>query len=575
MKIYLSSTLDDLRKHRESVMDALRKDGHLVIDSYEATARPTLEQCMRDVSACDVYVGVFAWRYGWRPPEQELSITELEYRAALGASKPLLVFLRPLAGWPAELTDIDDADAYGRIKALRKELGDGSQQTSNQFTDPSDLALKVSRAVGKLEAEQATQAEQLNRARAANRGNSLMEPSAPPHPHRLNTGLLLLGARGSDDAHLLRLREAMPPAWRCNTCAFAPESDADLPVIDALAARARCAALLITPTSLARLRQSVAVRELTQWLSERLGGLYILAGGVDATEVPPQWPVRQVFPVGQWLAAPTAALGGELAELQTTLPTCEIDVTDDALVGLPYIILAMTAKEAQALAAAPTLVRDGLGSNAYDYFLAVTTRLALPGVDWTARYGIQRGHWRPFGGRTGDDLLRDAVTRLNSKSFYARQEHVALLGNRVRLRPYPFDPARLKDGTQSSIAYEAMRGRGCLVIIDELSMLDPDLRPYASMFVSDPNVSVATLSPLDPSAAALDTLASVGGPFNIGALVDRFGTKLDPRCELSINGVSRLRRWLQLAIPETLAATEAQAADPNRRDEFRRMAFGS
>jgi hypothetical protein len=571
MNIYLSSTLDDLRDYRERVMDALRKDQHLVLDSYEATPEPTLEQCLRDVVACDVYVGLFAWRYGWQPPGTQESITALEYRAAVAAGKPRLVFMRPLRGWPGELID----DPRERIVALRRELGEGTAQTPNEFTDENDLALKVSRAVRRIDDQRAAHEEAPNRARAAGRGNSLMEPAAPPHPHRLAHGMLLLGVQGSDDAALQRLHDAMPAAWRTATRAFAPEIDADLAPLDGMAANARCAALLVTPASLARLRLSAAANELASWLGERLGGFFVLGAGVAADALPPAWPVRAVLPISQWLASPVGTLGGELADLQAALRAQEFDLEDEALVGLACTTLAMTAREAEALASNPALVRERLGSDAYDYFVAVTARLAQPNTPWTARYGQRRGLWRPFGTQSADDLLREAVRRLNKQPFFTGREHAALLGNRVRLRPYPFDPARLQDDTAAAAAYEAMRARGCLVLIDELSMLHPELRPYGSIFASDLNATVATLSPLDPSATALDRLVSVTGPFNIGALVDRFGNKLDPRCELSINSPARLRRWLRLAILETLASAEAQTADPDRRDAFRRLAFGT
>lgn len=55
-------------EYRAGVMDALRKDGHVVVDSHEATAEPTLAQCVADVNGCELYVGLFAWRYGWRRP---------------------------------------------------------------------------------------------------------------------------------------------------------------------------------------------------------------------------------------------------------------------------------------------------------------------------------------------------------------------------------------------------------------------------------------------------------------------------------------------------------------------------
>jgi uncharacterized protein DUF4062 len=44
------------------------------------------DKCLADVAACDLYVGIFAWRYGFIPPDNNpdnLSIAELEYRRTL------------------------------------------------------------------------------------------------------------------------------------------------------------------------------------------------------------------------------------------------------------------------------------------------------------------------------------------------------------------------------------------------------------------------------------------------------------------------------------------------------------
>ena len=91
--IYLSSTYSDLKAYREAVYDTLRKMRYDVIamEDYVATDQRPLDKCLADVAACDLYIGLFAWRYGYIPlewnPEQK-SITELEYRQAIKMGKP-------------------------------------------------------------------------------------------------------------------------------------------------------------------------------------------------------------------------------------------------------------------------------------------------------------------------------------------------------------------------------------------------------------------------------------------------------------------------------------------------------
>ena len=65
-KIYISSTFNDLRDHREAVTDALRQMGYDVrcMEDYVATDQRTDARCREDVASCDFYTGIIAQRYG-------------------------------------------------------------------------------------------------------------------------------------------------------------------------------------------------------------------------------------------------------------------------------------------------------------------------------------------------------------------------------------------------------------------------------------------------------------------------------------------------------------------------------
>ena len=91
---------------------ALEKGGLDVarMEAYTAADERPLEKCLRDVAQSDIYVGVYAWRYGYEPPAEHgnpdgKSITELEYRKAESAKpRKLLFFAHPdtLAGGPID-----------------------------------------------------------------------------------------------------------------------------------------------------------------------------------------------------------------------------------------------------------------------------------------------------------------------------------------------------------------------------------------------------------------------------------------------------------------------------------------
>ena len=59
LKIYISSTFEDLEQHRERVYRELRSLRHDVVamEDYVAADKRPLDQCLQDVRDADVYVG--------------------------------------------------------------------------------------------------------------------------------------------------------------------------------------------------------------------------------------------------------------------------------------------------------------------------------------------------------------------------------------------------------------------------------------------------------------------------------------------------------------------------------------
>jgi len=121
-RITISSTYEDLRDHREKVYHALRKLSHDVVamEDYVATDSRPLDQCLRDIGSCEIYVGIFAWRPGFIPPGEKVGITELEYREARKSGKTCLIFLlHDEADWKKNWID-KDTSAIDKLTAITK-----------------------------------------------------------------------------------------------------------------------------------------------------------------------------------------------------------------------------------------------------------------------------------------------------------------------------------------------------------------------------------------------------------------------------------------------------------------------
>lgn len=160
VKIYLSSTFKDLIDYRSAVIQALRKAGHLVeaMENYIATGNhPPLAKCLADVEGCECYVGIFARRYGYVPPEnnpENKAITELEYRTAQKLNKPCFIFLLdPEVPWIEKFMDsaTGDGDQGARIRAFRQELE--TDKLVSTFRSPDDLATLVTAAISSWQTE--------------------------------------------------------------------------------------------------------------------------------------------------------------------------------------------------------------------------------------------------------------------------------------------------------------------------------------------------------------------------------------------------------------------------------------
>src|SRR5688572_23946295 len=151
-KIYVSSTYKDLIDYRKAVFAALRKMRHDVIgmEDYVAKDQCTVARCQADVATCDLYIGIFAWRYGYVPEEDNpemKSITELEYKEASDTGKTRLIFLLDNnVPWSPELMDsyTGENKSGKRIKQFRAVL---AKRSAGLFKSPDDLATQVIAAV--------------------------------------------------------------------------------------------------------------------------------------------------------------------------------------------------------------------------------------------------------------------------------------------------------------------------------------------------------------------------------------------------------------------------------------------
>jgi hypothetical protein len=148
MKVYLSSTLNDLGPERQAVKEALGGEC-MVVESYTADERSVRESCLADVAACDLYIGIIGRRYGFISPGEKCSITELEYDKARECKRPTLVFVKDDSAITLPQSDAGTRDhPPERIESFRQRVTSGTEDAARAalFKTPEDLKAHVLKA---------------------------------------------------------------------------------------------------------------------------------------------------------------------------------------------------------------------------------------------------------------------------------------------------------------------------------------------------------------------------------------------------------------------------------------------
>ena len=123
-KVYVSSTIADLKPERQAVLDWLRQARHQAVDSYLPDSDTVKESCLDDVAASDLYVLILGHRYGFQPPldnSEGLSITHLEFRRAGQSDIPRIALLRTSIP-DVSLSDLADPQRLTLVSAFREEV---------------------------------------------------------------------------------------------------------------------------------------------------------------------------------------------------------------------------------------------------------------------------------------------------------------------------------------------------------------------------------------------------------------------------------------------------------------------
>ncbi len=570
-KIYISSTYNDLKEYREAVYRTLRKMRHDVIamEDYVATDQRPIDKCLNDVEGCELYVGIFAWRYGYVPqkdnPEGH-SITELEYRKAEETGITQLIFvLNEQTPWLLGLSDSHTGEGENgkQINVLRKKLCE--EETASFFRTPDELASLVSSSVANWEREQLPPQSSSAQPTDSDTATGL------PQPREITRHALIL-YESIDQEFVFQLSDRLRPFGRSLLLSpralFANEPE-DFQDLDRAVCQCHTAVIIISDILLAHLaarpEQTTLILNILQ---ARTGYVIALCRTANAIQCAQDWGILQTIDASGWAGLNTNSENDVVSKLELAIDTY-CPERPGRTVGLPFVVVAMQQNEALELAhQGETLIKQRLGDDSAKQFQILRSALNLDLVTAANRYGATREAWKPFISKdhTVGELIENVVRELND-TYSSR-----LRGRVIKAQHYSFDALVHKEKSLHQL-YRELAQFGCVILIDELSMFHPTVREafnLSPLFRSSEQAAFVTISPFDADNLSPNQVLEGELRERLAGAFDRFIQDYDPQCEFGIGNEHRLKRWLHSSLPETLLLLRTPPPSHRALEEFTR-----
>lgn len=142
-RIFISSTYTDLKEYREVVQKAIRQFGAIDIsmEYFGARDERPKDECVRLINEeSDLFVGIYAHRYGFVPAGDDTSISETEYQTASELELPRFIYLiEESTPWNPEY--IERGGGENKLKQFKGKLT--SRHICKFFANKDELAVSV------------------------------------------------------------------------------------------------------------------------------------------------------------------------------------------------------------------------------------------------------------------------------------------------------------------------------------------------------------------------------------------------------------------------------------------------
>src|SRR5262245_12270297 len=142
--VFISSTSKDLVEYRKAAEEICQRFGYhpIAMEYFTAMSTGATEGSKRKVDDADLYVGIFAHRYGYIEDGYDLGVTEIEFDYAGERKLDRLCFVvDPKHPWPPEHTDHAN---YPKLEAFKKKI---DKLICASFTTVDDFRVKLTQAL--------------------------------------------------------------------------------------------------------------------------------------------------------------------------------------------------------------------------------------------------------------------------------------------------------------------------------------------------------------------------------------------------------------------------------------------
>jgi tetratricopeptide (TPR) repeat protein len=143
--VMISSTARDLPEHRKEVMDACLRQGMFpdMMEHLPASDADAIRVSLEMVNRADIYLGIFAYRYGYVPKQnnpKRISVTEMEYNRAVERNIPRLIFIMH-DDHPLRASDVETGEGAEKLKKFKDRLR--IDRVAGFFKSPVDLRSQI------------------------------------------------------------------------------------------------------------------------------------------------------------------------------------------------------------------------------------------------------------------------------------------------------------------------------------------------------------------------------------------------------------------------------------------------